>query len=78
MSNSYTVIGQENCTYCKMAVDLLKSKDKDFMYLSIGKDITKDDFFKIYPNARSVPQISYGTEHIGGFAELKAHLNANI
>lgn len=62
------------CTYCEQAKQLLASKNMPFVFIDIGKDITKEEFLEIMPDARTVPQIFEGDMLIGGFAALKSYL----
>jgi glutaredoxin len=53
---------------------LLESKKLPFVEVKIGVDITRDEFMEKFPNARTVPQIIFEGEHIGGYDQLKARL----
>jgi len=64
-----------NCPYCDQAKALLKMKGIAFEEKKIGDGFTKEDLLEAVPTARTVPQIFLGEQLIGGFTELKAHLN---
>jgi glutaredoxin len=67
-----TIWSQPNCTACTSAKTLLTQLEIPYNELMVGTNgITKEDFFKAVPNARSVPQIFADGEYIGGFMELK-------
>ena len=63
-----------NCPYCEQAKGLLKLKGIEFEERKIGDGYTKEDLLEAVPSARTVPQIFIGEELVGGFNELKKHL----
>jgi len=62
------------CPYCDQAKSLLTQKGIAFEERKIGDGWTKEDLLEAVPAARSVPQIFLGEQLIGGFTELKKHL----
>ena len=54
-----------------MAKQLCESKGLEFEYLSLGLDYLRDEFFEMFPTARTFPQITMDGEAIGGFTELR-------
>ena len=62
------------CPYCDQAKALLKQKGIQFEEKKIGDGYTKEDLLEAVPSARTVPQIFLEGELIGGFTELKKHL----
>jgi glutaredoxin 3 len=64
-----------HCPYCDQAKNLLQSKGIEFEEKKIGDGYTKEELLEAVPNARTVPQIFIDGQLIGGFTELKAHLN---
>lgn len=63
------------CVYCDRAKVLLSRYGIDFEERKIGDGWNKEDLLKEIPTARSVPQIIFNDEHIGGLPELKAKLD---
>jgi glutaredoxin 3 len=63
-----------NCPYCDQAKALLKQKGIHFEEKKIGDGYTREELLEAVPTARTVPQIFIGEELIGGFTELKQHL----
>lgn len=69
---SVTIWSQPNCTACTSAKTFLKQLDIPFTELMVGTNgVSREDFFKAVPNARSVPQIFVDDKLVGGFMELK-------
>lgn len=72
----YTVIGRKNCDYCDKATDLIEETGNSYSYYGIDSDPwTKTLMLKA--GYKTVPIIfdAQGKE-IGGYTELKEHLNA--
>ena len=63
-----------HCPYCEQAKSLLKMKGIEFEEKKIGDGYTKEELLEAVPNARTVPQIFLDGKLIGGFQELKTHL----
>lgn len=63
-----------HCPYCDQAKALLTQKGIQFEERKIGDGFTKEELLEAVPTARSVPQIFIDDQHIGGFTELKTHL----
>jgi glutaredoxin len=63
-----------NCPYCDQAKALLKMKGIAFEEKKIGDGYTREDLLEAVPTARTVPQIFIDEQLIGGFTELKTHL----
>ena len=64
-----------HCPYCDQAKALLSQKGIPFEEKKIGDGYTKEELLEAVPTARTVPQIFIDEQLIGGFTELKAHLN---
>jgi glutaredoxin len=64
------------CPYCDQAKALLKMKGIEFEERNITEGTwSKEQLLEAVPNARAVPQIFLDEQLIGGFTELRAHLN---
>lgn len=68
------VWSKDMCPYCEQAKSLLKIKGIEFEEKKIGHGFTKEDLLEAVPTARTVPQIFLDDKLIGGFQELKTHL----
>jgi glutaredoxin 3 len=62
------------CPFCDQAKNLLKSRGIEFEERNVSKDWTKEQLLEAVPNARTLPQIFLDEAHIGGFTELRKHL----
>jgi glutaredoxin 3 len=69
------VWSKENCPYCLQAKALLKQKGIETEERNISQgDWTKEQLLEAVPTARTLPQIFLGDNYIGGFTELRKHL----
>lgn len=63
-----------HCPYCEQAKALLKMKGIEFEEKKIGDGYTTEELLEAVPGARTVPQIFIDEQLVGGFQELKTHL----
>lgn len=68
------VWSKDACPFCVQAKALLESKGIKFEERNVNKDWTKEQLLEAVPNARTLPQIFLDETHIGGFTELRKHL----
>ena len=68
------VWSKENCPYCLQAKALLESRGIKFEERNVSQDWTKEQLLAAVPNARTLPQIFLDDNYIGGFTELRRHL----
>ena len=69
-----TVWSKHHCPYCDQAKALLKFKGIEFEEKKIGDGYTREELLEAVPGARTVPQIFIDDKLIGGFTELRTHL----
>jgi glutaredoxin len=69
-----TIWSKYHCPYCDQAKALLQQKGIQFEEKKIGDGYTREELLEAVPNARTVPQIFLDDKLIGGFTELRAHL----
>jgi glutaredoxin len=70
------VWSKDQCPYCVQAKNLLTSQGIDYEERNINEDYTKEQLLEAVPNARTLPQIFIDDKLIGGFAELRQHLQS--
>jgi glutaredoxin 3 len=63
-----------NCPYCDQAKALLTQKGIRYEERKIGDGYSREELLEAVPDARTVPQIFLDGNLIGGFTELKKHL----
>jgi len=68
------VWSKDSCPFCVQAKALLESKGINFEERNVSKDWTREQLLAAVPNARTLPQIFLNDKLIGGFTELRKHL----
>jgi len=68
------VWSKDACPFCVQAKALLESKGIEFEERNVSKDWTKEQLLEAVPNARTLPQIFLDDKLVGGFTELRKHL----
>ena len=62
------------CPFCVQAKALLESRCIDYEERNVQTDWTKEQLLEAVPTARTLPQIFLDDNYIGGFTELRKHL----
>jgi len=68
------VWSKNQCPYCDQAKALLKHKGIDYEERNINNGYSKEQLLEAVPTARTVPQVFLDDNYIGGFTELRTHL----
>jgi glutaredoxin 3 len=63
---------KEPCPYCRLAKELLKSKQVAFTEIRLDQETDKLEEMMRLSNRRTVPQIFINDESIGGYDDLAA------
>ena len=69
----YVIYTQNMCGYCSLAKELLDERSIKYTEIPIDVDTEAKTFVKSF--ASTVPQICFEKQLIGGYIELKEHLN---
>ena len=62
------IYSKANCIYCEKAKLKLAKYNPEILMLDV--DYTREDFFNIFPDAKTFPQIIIDDKKIGGYMEL--------
>jgi glutaredoxin 3 len=68
------VWSKDACPFCVQAKALLESKGIDYEERNVMHGWTKEQLLEAVPTARTLPQIFLDDNYIGGFTELRKHL----
>jgi glutaredoxin 3 len=68
------VWSKDACPFCVQAKALLESRGIEFEERNVSKDWTREQLLEAVPNARTLPQIFLDDKLVGGFTELRKHL----
>ena len=67
-----TVYTTDICPYCTAAKDLLKENSIDYKEVNVTNDGEKREWLREKTGQRTVPQIFFDDESIGGYSDLSA------
>ena len=71
--NNITIYTGTMCSYCDAAKRLLTRNNATYNEIDIGKvDGAMDEMIKKANGKRTIPQIFFNEEHIGGYDEVRA------
>ena len=68
------VWSKDSCSFCVQAKGLLKQRGIEFEERNINQDWTREQLLEAVPDARTLPQIFLDDKLVGGFNELRKHL----
>ena len=68
------VWSKDSCPFCVQAKALLESRGIEFEERNVSHDWTREQLLAAVPTARTLPQIFLDDNYIGGFTELRKHL----
>ena len=68
------VWSKDSCPFCVQAKGLLTQKGIEFEERNVNKDWTREQLLEAVPDARTLPQIFIDDKLVGGFNELRRHL----
>lgn len=71
--DSIVVYSSDHCGYCTAAKRLLEEKGLTFSEINVSHDPDKRVEMMEKSRQRSVPQIFFGDQHIGGYTDLVAY-----
>ena len=69
------IYSKDNCIFCTKAKAVLSSHNPQVLMLD--EDYSRDQFFEIFPSAKTFPQIIINGEKIGGYHELERWMAFN-
>lgn len=69
MSN-IIVYTKPGCGYCTQAKALLASKNLSFIEMTLGKELTREEFIGLFPEVKVLPFIIADGKHVGGYDNL--------
>ena len=66
--------GKSNCSYCDNTIALCVREGLNYIYHQLDEDYTKEELLKLFPNTKTLPQITVDNTYIGGFMDLRHYL----
>ena len=65
------IYGKHNCPFCVKAKFLCERNKLEYVYKQLDEDFDRNDFFTMFPTARTFPQIKVNGDSIGGYTDLE-------
>jgi len=72
-----TIYSKDYCPYCKAAKQIFDQKGIEYNEIDVLKHPEKLQEMLTRSNRRTVPQIFFGDEHIGGYTDLVKYYRSN-
>ena len=73
-----TVWSKDQCPYCVMAKDLLRTQGFEYEERNISQGTwTREQLMEAVPHARTLPQVFIDDQLIGGYDQLKKYFQKN-
>jgi len=63
------IYGADGCGFCEKAVDLAEELCLNYIYIDVNR--SNLEFSKLFPGAKTVPQIMVDNEWIGGYKDFE-------
>ena len=63
------IYGMDGCGFCEKAVDLAEELCLDYTYIDANKAMI--EFSRLFPGAKTVPQILVNEEWVGGYSDFE-------
>jgi glutaredoxin len=73
----YKIYGKPGCGNCIAAKELLTRNNQSFVEYTLGIDYTVEVLLEMVPSAKTVPQIFYNDQYVGGYSQLIERLKYN-
>ena len=68
------VWSKDACPFCVQAKALLESRGIDYEERNVQHEWTREQLLEAVPTALTLPQIFLDETYVGGFTELRKHL----
>jgi glutaredoxin 3 len=68
------VWSKDACPFCVQAKALLEARGIEVEERNVSQDWTREQLLEAVPDARTLPQIFLDDKLVGGFTELRKHL----
>lgn len=72
------IYGKDNCYWCSESRDTAKRYGLEYEYKNITYEVYRNEMFEIFPDAKTVPQITWHGRAIGGFNEFTKEIDNTL
>lgn len=66
----FTIYGKPNCPWCDAAKATLNRRGYAYKYVELKDSTAIEEFQKLFPAAKTVPQVLWYDQWVGGYEQL--------
>jgi glutaredoxin len=70
----YLIYSKENCPYCEQIKQVMNLTNLTYEILKLDSDFTKEQFYEIFGEGSTFPQVVSGETKLGGCKDTILHL----
>ena len=73
----FTVYSKNGCPYCTKVISVLQLAEMKFVEYKLGRDFDKDQFYDVFGQGSTFPQVLKDQEKLGGCVDTVKYLREN-
>tara|TARA_Y100000992_G_C21159417_1_gene440268 strand:+ start:99 stop:332 length:234 start_codon:yes stop_codon:yes gene_type:complete len=73
----FTVYSKNGCPYCTKVISALQLAELKFVEYKLGRDFDKDQFYDVFGQGSTFPQVLKDQEKLGGCVDTVKYLREN-
>ncbi len=73
----FTVYSKNGCPYCTKVISVLQLAELKFVEYKLGRDFNKDQFYDVFGQGSTFPQVLKDQEKLGGCMDTVKYLREN-
>ena len=73
----FTVYSKNGCSYCTKVISVLQLAEMKFVEYKLGRDFDKDQFYDVFGQGSTFPQVLKDQEKLGGCMDTVKYLREN-
>jgi len=73
----FTVYSKNGCPYCTKVISALQLAELKFVEYKLGRDFNKDQFYDVFGQGSTFPQVLKDQEKLGGCVDTVKYLREN-
>lgn len=73
----FTVYSKNGCPYCTKVINVLQLAELKFVEYKLGRDFDKDQFYDVFGQGSTFPQVLKDQEKLGGCVDTVKYLREN-
>ena len=73
----FTVYSKNGCPYCTKVISVLQLAELKFVEYKLGRDFDKNQFYDVFGQGSTFPQVLKDQEKLGGCVDTVKYLREN-